>query len=313
MATIDLSVIIVSWNVREHLRLCLSSIHNSLKPTENGLRAEIIVVDNASQDGTPQMVREEFSGVSLIQSGENLGFTKGNNLGFKKSRGRYLLLLNPDTEVLGDTLARMVTYMEANPRVAALGPRLLDSQGGVIPSRRRFPTLATALVESTTLEQWFPNHTLIQRYRFADQPEDKIQEVDWVVGACLLLRRQALEGAGYLDEDFFMYSEELDLCYRLRSAGWKVVYLPLARVVHHQGKSSGQVEAFKHRQFQRSKILFFHKYHSPWAAEFLRLFLLLHYLYQLLLEGGKGLLGHKRDLRWQRMGIYWQVLRSGLR
>lgn len=314
MAIIDLSVIIVSWNVRELLRPCLSSIYKSIEDQREGSgTTEIIVVDNASQDGTPQMVREEFPQVILIESKKNLGFSKGNNLGIKRSQGRCLLLLNPDTEVLDNALGSMLAYMETNPQLGALGPRLLDARGMIISSRRRFPSLATALFESTTLEGWFPKHSLIQRYRFADKPEDRVQEVDWVAGACLLLRRAALDGVGLLDEDFFMYSEELDLCYRLRRAGWKTVYFPPAQVVHQQGKSSEQVEAFKHHQFQRSKILFFRKHHSIWAAEILRLFLLLHYFYQILLEGIKGLLGHKRGMRFQRVGIYWQVIRSRLR
>ncbi|MBI2845724.1 MAG: glycosyltransferase family 2 protein [Chloroflexi bacterium] len=311
MASFDLSVIIVSWNVRDLLRQCLSSIDQSLK--RKNLSSEIIMVDNSSADGTPGMVREQFPEVVVVENQENIGFSKANNLGIKSSRGRYLLLLNPDTEVIDDALGRMVGYMETNPQVGALGPRLLDSQMEIISSRRRFPTLATAFMESTTLESWFPNHPLIRRYRRADQPEDQVQEVDWVVGAAILLRRAALERVGFLDEDFFMYSEELDLCYRLRRSGWKVIYFPLAQIVHHEGKSSEQAEAFKHRQFQRSKILFFRKHHSLWAAETLRLFLLFHYLYQLLLEGIKGLLGHKRSMRFQRVGVYWQVIRSGLR
>jgi len=134
-----------------------------------------------------------------------------------------------------------------------------------------------------------------------------------VVGACLLLRRQALDQVGTLDERFFMYSEELDWCYRAKKVGWEVIYLPTARVVHHAGKSSEQVLPVRHVQFQRSKVLFFKKHHGYWAGETVRLFLLVTYLWQMTVEALKWLVGHKRDLRRQRVGAYWQVLRSGLR
>lgn len=307
----DLSVVIVSWNVLDPLRLSLQSLREGLQ--RSPLQAEVIVVDNASSDGTAQMVRGEFPEAMVIANRENLGFTQGNNLGFHKSQGRYILLLNPDTQVLGDALDTMVAYMEAHPRVAALGPQLIDAEGKTLSSRRRFPTLATAFLESTTLGQWFPNHPLIQRFHMADTRVDQVQAVDWVVGAALLLRREALDEVGLLDEDYFMYSEEVDLCWRLKAKGWGVFYHPEAQVVHFEGKSSEQVLAFKHRQFQRSKVLFFRKHHSLWAAEALRLFILLHYLYQLLVEGAKGILGHKRELRFQRVSAYWEVLRSGLR
>lgn len=307
----DLSVVIVSWNVADHLHLCLQSLCESLKPSP--LQAEIIVVDNASSDGTSQMVEQEFPEAVLIANQENLGFTRGNNQGIEKSQGRYILFLNPDTQVLSDALDTMVAYMEANPQVGALGPRLLDAEGKTLSSRRRFPSLATDFIESTTLGQWFPGHPLIQKYHMADTSNDQIQAIDWAVGAALLVRRQALNEVGLLDEDFFMYSEEVDLCFRLKTKGWEIVYFPEARVVHYEGKSSQQVLTFKHHQFQRSKVLFFRKHHSVWAAEVLRLFILLHYFYQLLVEGTKGILGHKRALRRQRVSAYWKVLRSGLR
>ena len=309
MRMLDLSIIIVSWNVRELLRRCLQSIISNPKsqwPTE------IIVVDNASTDGSAAIVRDGFPQVQLLVNDDNLGFTVANNQAIARSRGRYVLLLNPDTEVLGDALATMVGYMDAHPEVGALGPQLLNPDGSIQSSRRRFPTMATAFLESTILQRWFPDNPVLRRYYMLDRPDNRTQGVDWAVGAALLMRREAIEQVGPLDEGFFMYSEELDWCHRIKAQGWKVVYLPTAKVVHHGAQSSEQLKPFQHIQFQRSKIRYFRKHHGAWKAEALRLFLLATYVYQLLEEAFKWLVGHKRPLRAARVKAYWQVLRSGL-
>lgn len=306
----DLSIVIVNWNVRELLRRCLHSVYRA---TGASLQVEVIVVDNASSDGSVAMVPEDFPQVHLIANDENLGFTRGNNQAIAQCRGRYVLLLNPDTEVVGDALSTMVRYMDDHPQVGALGPQLLNPDGSVQSSRRRFPTIATAFLESTILQQWFPDNQVLRRYYVRDRGDDEVQEVDWVVGACLLARRQAIEQVGLLDEEFFMYSEEMDWCRRFKERGWRVVYLPTAQVIHHEARSSEQVKPLQHIQFQRSKVLYFRKHHGRWQAEALRLFLLATYAYQLALESMKWLVGHKRLLRAERVRAHWQVLKSGLR
>jgi N-acetylglucosaminyl-diphospho-decaprenol L-rhamnosyltransferase len=340
---IDLSVVIVNWNVRALLSRCLQSIagsspfvtrrppagavqprpvlgvspapqtHPEPRASKGGLRTmEVIVVDNASTDGSVDMLRREFPWVETIASEENLGFIRGSNQGIRASRGRYVLLLNPDTEVVGEALYLMVDHMEEHPRVGALGPQLRYPDGSIQSSRRRFPTLATAFLESTVLQQWFPHNRVLDRYYVNDRSEDDMQAVDWVVGACILLRRKAFEQVGLLDENAFMYSDELDWCRRAKSLGWSVVYLPAAHVIHHEGKSSEQAVAARHIHFQEAKIHYFRKYHGPWVGVTLRLFLLVTYVFQLLVEGAKWLVGHKRGLRIQRLRAYWQVLGSGL-
>jgi N-acetylglucosaminyl-diphospho-decaprenol L-rhamnosyltransferase len=312
--THDLSIVIVSWNVRELLRGCLRSATESLtREKGRDLSAQVIVVDNASVDGSAEMLREEFPHVSLIANEENVGFTRGNNQGLALSDGRYALLLNPDTEVVADALGEMVGFMDSEPEVGALGPQLLDPDGRVQSSRRRFPRFSTALLEGTFLQQRFPHSGLLKRYYVLDAGDEQTQEVDWVVGACLLMRRATLEEVGPLDERFFMYSEEMDWCYRAKELGWRVIYLPQAKVVHHEGKSSEQVLPVRHVQFQRSKVLFFKKHHGRCRGEILRLYLLATYLWQMVVEGLKWLVGHKRPLRRERLAAYWQVLRSGLR
>ena len=309
MRMLDLSIIIVSWNVKELLQRCLESI---FQHPPSGLQFEVIVVDNASTDGSAAMVRDGFPQVQLLVNDENLGFTAANNQAIARSRGRYVLLLNPDTEVLGDAPATIVGYMDAHPEVGALGPQLLNPDGSIQSSRRRFPTMATAFLESTILQRWFPDNPVLRRYYMLDRPDDRTQGVDWAVGAALLVRKEAIEQVGPLDEGFFMYSEELDWCHRIKAQGWKVVYLPTAKVVHHGAQSSEQVKPFQHIQFQRSKVRYFRKHHGAWKAEALRLFLLATYVYHLLEEAFKWLVGHKRPLRAERVKAYWQVLRSRL-
>jgi N-acetylglucosaminyl-diphospho-decaprenol L-rhamnosyltransferase len=317
---IDLSIITVNWNVRELLRHSLQSIAAEAKSTPDPVNLsleewtlEIIVVDNASSDGSVEMVHAEFPHVRLVANDDNRGFTAANNQGLALSQGRYLLLLNPDTELVGNTLATMIRYMESHPKAGALGPRLLYPDGSQQSSRRRFPTFATALLESTVLQEWWADNRILRRYYMADKPDDTIQPVDWLVGACLLIRREAYEQLGGLDEGYFMYSEELDWCRRCKAAGWEIIYLPTATVIHYEGQSSEQVVPARHIHFQSSKIRYFRKYHGALQAEALRWFLLMTYVYQMAREGVKWLVGHKRPLRAERVKAYDQVLRSGLR
>ena len=317
----DLSIIIVNWNVRELLRDCLAAIHAAPDARMDAAgnlclsryTTELWVVDNASTDGSVEIVREQFPGVEVIASERNLGFTGGNNAALQCCTGRYVLLLNPDTRVVGRALSTMLDYLEEHGEVGVLGPQLRYPDGRVQSSRRRFPTLMTALMESTLLEQWFPGNRWASLYRLEESPDDLIQEVGWVVGACILVRREAIQGAGLLDEGYFMYSEEMDWCRRIVQKGWRVVYLPTVTVVHYEGQSSGQVQAARHIHFQQSKIRYFRKHLGLLSAGFLRFFLLMTYVYQIGEETAKYLIGHKRALRRERIAAYWQVLRSGLR
>ncbi|MDY7076453.1 MAG: glycosyltransferase family 2 protein [Chloroflexota bacterium] len=305
---VELSIVIVSWNVRDLLRQCLRSISS----LSSSLSSEIIVVDNGSADGSVEMVQAEFPSVRVITNVDNRGFPTAINQGIGVAQGRYIFLLNPDTEVVDDALGTMVTFADVHSDVGIIGPQLLDPDGSVQSSRRRFPTLATAFFESTWLTHYAPR-SLLRHYQMLDTPDNATQDVDWVDGAAFMARRKAVEQVGLMDEGFFMYSEELDWCRRFRETGWRVVYLPAARIVHHRGKSSEQVVAASHIHFQTSKVRYFRKYHGRTVAEMLRLFLLGNYAWQLGLEGVKWLVGHRRPLRAARIVAYRQVLRSGLR
>jgi N-acetylglucosaminyl-diphospho-decaprenol L-rhamnosyltransferase len=304
---IDLSIVIVSWNVRDLLRQCMHSVLGSQTCT-----LEVIVVDNVSTDGTVEMVQAEYPSVHLIANTENCGFPAANNQGITLAQGRYTMILNPDTEVVSDALATMVAYADANPDVGVVGPQLLNDDGSIQPSRRRFPTLATALFESTWLQAYAPRR-LLERYYVQDRPDDATLDVDWVMGAALMARREAIAQVGLMDEGYFMYSEELDWCKRFQDAGWRVVYLPTAQIVHYGGKSSDQVGASRHVHFQTSKVYYFRKHYGRFMGETLRWFLLGNYVWQLGLEGAKWLVGHKRALRAERVAAYKKVLKSGLR
>ncbi|NTW97601.1 MAG: glycosyltransferase family 2 protein [Oscillochloris sp.] len=323
-----LAIIIVSWNVRELLRQCLRSVGGSL--AGSGLACEIIVVDNASADGTPEMLRAEFPEVRLIAPGANLGFAAGNNLALraimKNEEWRiekagpilhspdYVLLLNPDTEVVGDAIGRLVGELEARPELAAVGPRLHYGDGSVQPSRRRFPTRMTLLWESTPLERLWPGNPWARRYRCADVPDDVAQPVGWLVGAALLVRSSAIARAGLLDERFFMYSEELEWEYRLQNAKCRrasaIVYVPSAEVVHYEGKSSEQAIARRHINFGRSKLLLARMWFGWGFAGLLRAALRLGYAYEIAVELSKLALGHRPALRRQRVKVYREVIRA---
>lgn len=305
----DLSIIIVSWNVADLLLSCLASIFNGADTK----KVEVIVVDSASTDDTLTRVRERFPQVRLLPQAENVGFSRGNNIGMAEANGRYLLLLNPDTEIIGDALSEMVAYLDANPDVGIVGPHTLNSDGTTQATQRRFPTLMIGFFESTWLQPYAPK-SLLDSYYFLDGTEpDETLDVDWVQGSALMARREVYQQIGGLDEGYVMYSEELDWCKRTKDAGWRVVYVGHAQIIHHGGKSTEQVAARSHIHFQHSKLRYFRKYHGWFAAQSLRVFLLANYGWQLGLETLKGLLGSKRPLRRERISAYWQVLRTGLR
>ena len=306
----DLSIVIVSWNVADLLADCLESIARS--QSGSTLSIETIVVDSASRDDTVAMLRRRFTDVRLLAQSENVGFVRGNNLGLQMARGRFILLLNPDTCVLDDALAQMARALESDDGPGIVGPRTLNSDGSTQSTRRRFPTLLTAIFESTWLQPLAPR-SVLSRYRVEDCPDDASLDVDWVQGSALMLRREVYETIGGLDPGYVMYSEELDWCRRAKAGGWRVRYLGNARIVHHGGSSSEQAPARSQIHFQQSKLRYFRVWHGRWSAQLLRAFLLLSYAHQLALEAAKGLLGHKPDLRRRRVRDYWQVLRSGLR
>jgi len=243
----DISIIIVSYNTRDFLRNCLQSIINC----ESHFKNEIIVVDNASRDGSKEMVEQVFPQVKLIANSINLGFAHANNQGIKESGGEYILLLNPDTEVQKGSLDAMVEFMHRNPEVSVIGAKLLNPDRTLQLSCRRFPTLFTLLGEGIFLD-----FTLIK------SGYDEVREVDQPMGACLMARREIFEKAGLLDETYFMFFEDVDWCYRVKQAGGKIYYFPGAEVVHYGSRSIRKFQGKMFFAWHSSRIKFFRKHYK---------------------------------------------------
>jgi N-acetylglucosaminyl-diphospho-decaprenol L-rhamnosyltransferase len=260
MPAVDLSVIIVTWNTRELLKKCLAALPAAV----NGLSTETWVVDNASSDGTVEMVREQYPGVRVVANRENRGWAGGNNQALEQSEGRFLLLLNADTEPHPGSLATLVRCLEQHPDVGACGPMLLLGDGSVQGNGRVFPTFWKEFLDVTGLR-----HLALKEYsrRFGWGRDDfeALAEVDEVTGACLLVRRQVVEQVGLLDERFFMFYDEVDWCFRMKAAGWRVFYVPEAKVVHHIAASVRQVGFEAYRRLFESQQRYFRK-HAAWPT-----------------------------------------------
>jgi N-acetylglucosaminyl-diphospho-decaprenol L-rhamnosyltransferase len=290
----ELSIIIVNWNVCNLLRRCLASINAN----RGDLSLEVIVVDNVSSDDSVQMVSDEFPHVRLMASRENLGYTGGNNLGAREARGRYLLILNPDTEIVGDALQQMVAYLEAHPNVGLIGPKLYNSDGTVQASRYHFPKLSLRYFNR-------PYECLI------NLQQDKVHPVDWMMGAVLVTRREMWDMVGGFDEEFFMYFEDVDLCRRYWDRGWQVHYVPLAQVIHYHKASASQLGVKRQLRFYRSQWLYFRKHFGTKGGICVRLFLWWDCASTLILEAAKWMVDHRAS-RVNQMHICWQLLKTNI-
>ena len=234
----DLSVIIVNYNVKELLRQCLRSLQSTISNQQ--LAIEIFVVDNASKDGSVAMVRREFPEVKVTASKENLGFAKANNLAIRESSGRYLLFLNPDTTVPKETLPTIIRFMDDNLEVGVATCFIELTSGGMdTDCHRGFPTPWASFCFFARLEKLFPRSKLFGQYHQTWKNLAETHEVDACCGAFMMVRRKAMEEVGAWDEDFFFYGEDLDWCYRFKEHGWKVMFYPHCKIIHHKGASSG--------------------------------------------------------------------------
>jgi GT2 family glycosyltransferase len=301
----DLSIIIVNWNTKDLLLRCLQCVYD----TAEDLDLEAIVIDNASRDGSAAAVRERFPGVSLIENETNLGFARGNNQGFEIARGRHLLLLNTDVFVHPGTLKTLVETLDTVPGTGAAGCKLFYGDGRPQRSAFAFPTLATELWQALRLDKLFPQSRLFGRYRMTYWDMEDSREVDSVLGACLILRGEGLRQVGGLDERFFMYSEEVDLCYRLKLAGWKVRYVPTATATHLWGESARKVPAETFLRLYRSRIQFFRKHYGDGAAWLFKLILLAGGLPRLI-AGPLSFLVSKNERAKNGVRNYWRLVRA---
>jgi len=262
----DLSIVIVSWNVREKLKTNLEVISTS----EGGLESEVFVVDNNSEDGSAEMVREKFPWVKLIANAENFGFSKANNQAIKQARGEFILLLNPDMKVMSDTLAKMVAWMRTNNKADAAGCHLVDGEGKTVQQVRRFPKF----LDQLAIALKFPHiwSAVLNRYLRVDFNYSQASVVDSLRGSFFMIRRSTIEKIGLLDERYFIWFEEVDYCLRIKKAGGQVWYAPSAMCLDYVGQSFKQVaRGKKQKYFRDSMLAYFKKWQPTWQYWFLKL------------------------------------------
>jgi GT2 family glycosyltransferase len=255
----DLSIVILNYNTRELLRGCLRSLEQA---DSGGRSIEVLVVDNASSDGSADMVEAEFPSVTSIRSPRNGGFAYGNNLALARCQGDAVLVLNPDALLPRDGIPRLLERLAAHPEAGIIGPKLLRPDGSMhLACRRSFPTPPTAFYRVSGLSRLFPRSPVFGRYNLTFVDENQAMEVDSVCGACMLLRREVIDRIGLLDERFFMYGEDLDWCMRARDAGWTVRYEPDIVVQHQHGAASRQRPLRTTVHFFRAMDLFYRKHY----------------------------------------------------
>ena len=267
---VDLSIVIVNWNTRHVIVECLESVLANL----GGLAAEIIVIDNASTDDSARVIVERFPQVRLIANIANRGFAAANNQGMHIARGRYVLLLNPDTVVLDDVFEKAIAYAQRHPDVGVVGCQVMESAETIQRTCFRFPSPLNTLMWVSGALAWFPKSRIAGRAAYGPWTRLNEREVDVVSGMFMLVRRQAIEQVGLMDEAYFVFAEEADWCYRFRSAGWRCVFAPVGRIMHVDGgsKSTEQASVKMYVEIQKS-LLLFHRKHLGWSRWVLSKFL----------------------------------------
>lgn len=305
---IDLSIVIVTWNAKEVLLDALESIEREIlgRQDEGCIEVETLVVDNGSVDGSAEAVRERFAWAEVIALDENIGFAAGNNVGLRQAKGRYSVLLNSDTVVLPDALEHCVRYLDAHPEVGVVGPQLLNPDRSKQNCIHNYPNLATELIPKGILETLFPRRYPSKRYEHtAPIP------VEAVLGACLFVRREVLDQVGPMPEDYFFFLEETDWCFRIAQAGWRIMHLPDAHVVHIFGASTKKkIPADTRIEYHRSLYHFFRKNRGAGTAAAIRALRVFKALLYVITRAPGALVEARRRDRWSQD---WIVLRWHLR
>lgn len=266
--TSGLSIVIVTYNSREQIDVCLQSLDKTLPPIDH----ETIVVDNASPDGTADAIRRRWPAVRVIEAGGNTGFSRGNNIGIRASSGTFVLVLNPDTEVHAGAVARLLDVLASRSDAAVVGPRLVDGDGRAELSFGSMIGPFAELRQKLLVKGNDRGLPLVRRY--VERATQRRREVDWVSGACLLVRREDAEAAGLFDERYFMYAEDVDFCAGIRALGRKVLFAPEAEVTHFRGRSVASTPRPTEVAYRRSQVAFYAKHHPYWLP-FLRIYLAL--------------------------------------
>lgn len=270
----DISVVIVAWNAKHYLELCLDSLVKA--PPQRSM--EVLVVDNASTDGSADMTEAKFPWVKLIKSKENLGFSKGNNVAIQRCQGRYIALVNPDVIVLPGCLDALADFLDQNPRVGNVGPRVFNPDMTQQSTCRRFPTLWNNFCSATRLESIFKGSRFFAGEHMFYFPHDRMLAVEVIVGCFSMIRREAFDDVGLLDEGLFMYGDDVDWCWRARKAGWQVVFHPGAQAIHDRGKITAPFPVRFAVAQQRSVLHYWTKHHTFLGVLGIRSIMFLHHL-----------------------------------
>ncbi len=278
-----LTISIVSYNSLDYLKECLDSIYKN----PPGTSYEVVVVDNASIDGTPGFIKKNYPRAALISNHKNVGFAAANNQAIKSTRSEYILLINSDCQVYPKSIDRLLEFISGNPEIGIAGPKIMNSDGSIQPSCRNFPSFFNAAAH-TLLVNIYPDNPFSKKYKLMDVSRDKPFKVDWVSGSAMIIRRAALDDTGLLDENYFMYVEDLDICYRMKQADWKVYYLPGSEILHHIGGSGGGSIRSSLRM-QKSVFYFFWKNYKNTIKIIFIPFLLLALGFRFLLSAAKVL------------------------
>lgn len=297
--SIKLSIIIINWNGKEFLRKCIDSVYATLKLSD----FEMFVVDNASTDGSPDMVKNLYPEISLIENQKNLGFAKANNIAIRKAKGEYIVLLNCDLILTNQALDDLVSFLDNNPEVGAVAPQYLNEDGSKQNSFDNYPRLTTELLNKSLLRMMFPNKypSKIKEY------ENPIQ-VECLIGACIMFRHKALDQVGLLDEGYFFYMDDPDICLRLKKKGWKVFHIPTVRIYHIQGHVKKVYPEKSWIEYYRSNYRFFRLHSTVVSYLVLRFFKLLKLMINFFLTsiGLVFTLGRNEKIR-RKMRIYFYL------
>lgn len=268
----ETSVIIVSWNAKAYLLKCIESIYAQ---QTSGL--EIIVVDNASSDGSPEAVRLQCPSVTLICNSENYGFSKANNIGITASTGKHLFLINSDVVVSPGCFSKLRRYIDAHPEIGLLGPKIVGANGRVQRSCMRYPSLSNTLWRALAVDSFLPHSSLFRSQLMTSWAHDETRSVDVINGCFWVVRRSAMDQVGLLDEGFFIYGEDIDWCRRFTSQGWQVVFYPEAEALHYGGASSANAPVRFYLEMQRANHQYWLKHHSRAASTVFLLVNVLHH------------------------------------
>jgi len=327
MMSPELSIIIVNWNTRELLKECIQSIYKETK----GFSFEIFVVDNASADGSAAMIEREFPDVMLIRNEENLGFGRANNQAVKRSRGEFVLFLNPDTRIQQNAIGALVTFMKENPRVGVTGPKTIHPDGTIQVTWAKFPCLSTVFTNNVPLNTAVSifgifGKLLKNNVRYTDSGLSVTDirhpmKVDYLLGEFLLTRKSILDSVGGFPEDIFMYEEETDLCYRIHKQGWEIWFVPDAEIIHHEKKSIKQLPNYIEKEvdwFIAGRSRFYRKYYGKVKLVFFHIFNFVNSLCKLVMYGlmdfvslkKRTFVAEKFEWQWEVIVWYFRKLNS---